>query len=147
MKQRGFTLIELMIVVTVVGIIAAIAYPSYAEAVLKGRRAQARTAILELLQQQERYMTQNNSYVAFSTNAETGVATPSVPFKVYAGDSAAEPPYFLSAERCSQSLPINECVRVLAVPVRADAAVGTLSATSTGERACSGGAPRKTCWP
>ncbi|RZM02652.1 MAG: type IV pilin protein, partial [Variovorax sp.] len=64
-RQAGFTLIELMIVVAIVGILATIAYPSYRESVLKGRRAEARTALLELMQQQERYMTQRGAYLNF----------------------------------------------------------------------------------
>ena len=43
-SQRGFTLIELMIVVAVVGILSAIAYPSYQEYVAKGRRADGKAA-------------------------------------------------------------------------------------------------------
>ena len=53
--NSGFTLVEVMIVVAIVGILASIAYPSYQESVRKGRRAQARTALSELVQQQERY--------------------------------------------------------------------------------------------
>ena len=70
---KGFTLVELMIVVAIVAILAAIAYPSYAESVRKGRRAEARAALTELLQQQERFMTQNNTYRAFAAGA-TGVS-------------------------------------------------------------------------
>ena len=44
--NRGFTLIELMIVVAIVAILAAIAYPAYTESVRKGRRAEARTAFI-----------------------------------------------------------------------------------------------------
>ena len=50
--SHGFTLIELMIVVAIVAILASIAYPSYKDSVLKSRRAEARTALSELLQQQ-----------------------------------------------------------------------------------------------
>ena len=77
-KLQGFTLIELMIVVAVVGVLAAIAYPAYTDSVLKGRRAQARAALTELLQQQERYMTQNNCYLGFSNNS-SGAASASAP--------------------------------------------------------------------
>lgn len=63
MKKNGFTLIELMIVVAIVGILAAIAYPSYQEYVARARRADAKTVLLEATQFLERFYTQNGSYV------------------------------------------------------------------------------------
>ena len=64
-RMRGFTLIELMIVVLVLGILAAIAYPSYTESVRKGRRAQAQADMAELAQNLERWNTVNNTYVGY----------------------------------------------------------------------------------
>jgi type IV pilus assembly protein PilE len=141
-QQSGFTLVELMIVVAIIGILGAIAYPAYTNSVLKGRRAQGRTALTELLQQQERYMTQNNTYVAFAVNA-TGV-----PFKTFSGDNQATAAYQLSATACGSG--INECVQVTATPVIADPEVTTLSMTSTGAKSCTGTAAStnfKLCWP
>lgn len=77
--SMGFTLIELMIVVAVVGILAAVAYPAYTDSVLKGRRAQGRAAVAQLIQQQERYITQQNCYLGFTTNSSTGAATATSP--------------------------------------------------------------------
>jgi type IV pilus assembly protein PilE len=59
---RGFSLIELMIVVAVIAIIAAIAYPSYMDYVRQSRRADATVALLELAQYMERYYTNNGRY-------------------------------------------------------------------------------------
>lgn len=64
--ERGFTLIELMIVVAVVGILAAIAIPSYQDSVRKSRRAQAKADIVEYAQMAERWFTVNNSYAGFT---------------------------------------------------------------------------------
>ncbi|MGO1069262.1 type IV pilin protein [Lysobacter sp. CA199] len=60
--QSGFTLIELMIAVTVVGILAAIAIPSYQDSVRKGRRGQAKADLVEAVQAMERHYTANNQY-------------------------------------------------------------------------------------
>lgn len=55
--QRGFTLIELMIVVAIVGILAAIAYPSYRDSVRKTQRTDAKVTVSRLAAGQERYYT------------------------------------------------------------------------------------------
>jgi len=60
--ERGFTLIEVMIVVVIIGILAAIAYPSYSEQVRQSRRADATSGLLNVAQQLERCFTQFNAY-------------------------------------------------------------------------------------
>lgn len=59
---RGMTLIELMIVIVVVGILAAIAYPSYQRQVQQTRRADGQAALLQAAQQLERCFTRFNAY-------------------------------------------------------------------------------------
>ena len=60
--QNGFTLIEIMIVVAIIGILSAIAYPSYTEQVRKGKRAKLAGMMLECAAIQERRYTLNNTY-------------------------------------------------------------------------------------
>jgi type IV pilus assembly protein PilE len=65
-RMKGFTLIELMIVVAVVAILAAIAYPSYQDSVRKARRGQAKADMIEYAQMAERFHSLNNTYVGFA---------------------------------------------------------------------------------
>ena len=59
-KVEGFTLIELMIVVTIIGILAAITYPSYQNYVRKAKRVEAQTALTELVTKLQKYKILNN---------------------------------------------------------------------------------------
>jgi type IV pilus assembly protein PilE len=60
--QRGVTLIELMMVVTILAIIAGIAVPSYRKYLLRSQRSEAKIALLQLQTAEEKYYLQNNSY-------------------------------------------------------------------------------------
>lgn len=152
--QDGFTLIELMIVVAIVAILAAIAYPSYQDSILKGRRAEARTAMLELMQQQERYMTQRGTYLVFSNAAgTTNPATASSTFKTFSGEGGT-PNYYLSSVLCPNSTDARECIQIVGAPTKADPAAGSLNLTSTGVKDCTGTAGKtgsapnaRICWP
>jgi type IV pilus assembly protein PilE len=73
-KNTGFTLIELMIVVAIIGIISAIAYPSYDDYMKKSRRSDAKVGLTAMADKQERFYLQNNTYTNNTANVG-GTAT------------------------------------------------------------------------
>lgn len=73
-SQKGITLLELMIVVVIVGILAAIAYPSYREQVRRSNRSEGRTLLQNAAALQERFFSNSNRY---ATLAELGLAATS----------------------------------------------------------------------
>lgn len=155
-----------MITVAIVGILASVAYPAYTESVLKGKRAQARTALLELAQQQERYMTQFNCYLPFTTDTDFDAsatagcdgnrtsAPTDVPFKVFAGESTNAATYRLSASQCTASgggsIALNDCILLTATPLHSDPKVANLTLNSNGAKSCTGTSKTSNpalCWP
>lgn len=93
MKQRGFTLIELMITVAVIGILAAIALPNYSEYVRRGWRADARVSLLENAQFMARVYSQNLDYAKGA-----GTTTPTLPIAFSPqGSTASTAKYTIAA--------------------------------------------------
>jgi type IV pilus assembly protein PilE len=69
MRERGFTLMELMITVAIVAILAAIALPSFLGQLSKSRRADGQQALVAVAQNMEKYFTENSRYTTAAGNA------------------------------------------------------------------------------
>jgi type IV pilus assembly protein PilE len=67
-RQNGFTLVELMIVIAIIGILTAIAFPSYQNYLKKSRREDAKGALMGLANAMERHFTETNSYEKAAVN-------------------------------------------------------------------------------
>ncbi|MHA7600375.1 type IV pilin protein [Alicycliphilus sp. T452] len=96
---RGFTLIEMMIVVAVVGILSAIAYPSYTEYVRRGHRADARAGLLQAQQWLERAATATGVYPTTLPAALTWSADTSKRYTIGFKGAATTSAYTLIATR------------------------------------------------
>ena len=75
--QKGFTLIELMIVVAIIGIIASVALPSYQQYVIKSKRVAAQSAMMDIANRQQQFMLSNRQYADKATLTASGYVLPS----------------------------------------------------------------------
>ena len=129
-KQSGFTLIELMIVVAVVAILAAIALPSYQDHIRKSRRAQVKADMMEYMQQAERLHTVRNSYEDFE-----------LPIDRSPREDGATARYALQAEVTQSTITIT----ATAEPSQAEDRCGDLSLNQAGVKTNSKG-ELSDCW-
>ena len=72
-RQRGFTLIELMIVIIIIAVLASIAIPSYRQYVIRGNRTAAQAVMMEIATRQQQFFVANRTY---ATAAQLGFALP-----------------------------------------------------------------------
>ncbi|WP_309149074.1 MULTISPECIES: type IV pilin protein [Dasania] len=131
-QQKGFTLIELMIVIAIVGILAAIAIPAYNENVTASRRADAMSAMAGFASAMEREFTNNGSYA----NADGDVGDEAAGANAAPVIYATEAP--LDGGTKYYDLVINQADRtsyiLRAIPKNAQAGDGFIELRSTGEK-------------
>jgi type IV pilus assembly protein PilE len=146
--DRGFSLIELMIVVVIVGILAAIAYPSYTEQIARGRRADAQSALLETAQWIERQYTITSAYDKFY---KAGTLTTLVTSELPALKAKTAETYTLSFGDKSggNTSPTSTGFTLRMVPkgAMANDKCGTMTLSNTGTKDFSGsGGSLAYCW-
>jgi type IV pilus assembly protein PilE len=85
-RRGGFTLVELMIVVAIVAILAAVGYPSYTKHVLKSNRRAAQAQMMEIASREQQYLLANRSYASKTQLTASGYALPSQLTSLYDWD-------------------------------------------------------------
>lgn len=143
-RQRGFTLIELMIAVVVIALLAAIGFPSYQEYVKRGKRAEGKGALMRAAQQLERFYSLNNCYPSGSANCgnagSSAAALTAAGINAFSGDSAAASAYNLSVTTTAQAFTLT------ATPTFTDDKCGNLTLANTGAKGKTGTESLQNCW-
>ncbi len=130
-RAAGFSLIELMIAVVVVGILAAVAYPSYQEHVRKGRRAAAQGYLMDLAQRQQQYFLDNRGFA--SAASALG----------YASTPAEVSPYYTVAITVVAGPPPSYSITASPAGSQTSDNCGSLTITAAGAKTSSAGS---NCW-
>lgn len=138
--SRGFTLIELMIVVAIVAILAAVAYPSYLSHVQKTRRATATACLTELSQWMERNYTTCLAYNVTGAGCATAMNSANLPALSCRNEVAAAYAFSFTANPTASAYSLRA---VPQGPQASDTRCGTLTLNQAGVK---GAASASGCW-
>lgn len=142
-NSPGFSLIELMIVVAVVAILSAVAFPSYQQYVRRAARAEARATMLDIAQMEERFLTSNNFYVAF--DGPSGTVAPPAGWKNYAGADSGSRKYDVSVAAGASGIATSFVISAAPSNGHSDPNCGTLTLNNVSQRGQSAGTLAE-CW-
>ena len=112
--NRGFTLIEIMIVIAIIGIVITIAAPSYTEYLKKGRRAEVVSLLSEQAQTLERFYTRNNVYTGvtgLSSGNEFYTITPTLADQTFLLTATRKAGTSMATDKCGDFTLTNTGVR------------------------------------
>ncbi|MGQ2921666.1 MAG: type IV pilin protein [Hydrogenophaga sp.] len=140
--QHGFTLVELMIVVAIVGILTAIAYPSYSSYVQKTRRAAAAGCVMELAQWTERNYTTCLAYNRTGAGCTTPLTSAELPNLTCRTDLTGIYTFSYAANPSATAYILQA---VPGAPQAGDTACATLTLNQAGAKGASGSTPA-VCW-
>ena len=138
--QHGFTLIELMVATAITGILAATAYPSFQGPLLKARRTDGITALLQLQMNQERWRSSHRSYASLA-EMNMGVASSQRHYEL--NITEATPNTFRATARGTGTQAGDSTCRVLRLTVEGG---NTSYASGADERTDNNPAANKRCW-
>jgi type IV pilus assembly protein PilE len=147
-RNRGFTLIEVMIVVAIVAILAAIALPSYQEYVRRARRGEARALLLEVAQYMEKFYSQNDRYDQPNDGSGTTMVLPAALTVVPRGAASAQSYYTVQFQATTLKA-TGYTLEAVPLGSMASDKCGTLRLSSVGQRTVSGATSGMTaadCW-